>query len=442
MPELSGFVSLTNISDILISVSRYLLIILMAVYTVQCFTVFRYKSAKRQKVIFLRQNISMFIIHFLAFLILFTEQTNLQIVVFYAVQAVFLLLCLILWYTLYPRASRLLINNMMMLITIGMIMLTRLSFDSAEKPYLERIARAFGGVSTHACGKIANGIDDTPVTSMAAVVMGTDIPIAIAPAMHQSMYDNPIVTDNIDKLKSLGVEFIGPRFEDGRAKVASAEEIVANVKRILSDSPLAGKKVLVIGGRSEEPIDDMRLISNRSSGRFAVDLAEAAFERDAETELWMGACSVQLPGYIKTRRFETVEDLAEMVENIDHDIVIVPAALGDFRVKDVRDGKITSDSELRLQLEPAPKILQMITSRCKMVLGFKAESGLTEEQLIERARSRLNEYGLYAVVANDIDSAGKEEISVIMVREDFEDVITGSKKKIAGEILDQYFGGE
>ncbi len=290
--------------------------------------------------------------------------------------------------------------------------------------------------------KIANGIDDTAVTSMVTVALGSDIPIAIAPAMHRAMYDNPAVSTNIEKLRSWDVEFIGPRIVDGRAKVASTDEIVANVKRILSDNPLAGKKVLIIGGRSEEPIDSMRLISNRSTGMMAVNLAEAAFERDADTELWMGACSVQLPGYIKTRRFNSVEDLAEMVKDIDHDVVIVPAALSDFRVRDVRDGKITSSSELRLQLEPAPKILPMITARCKTVLGFKAESGLTEDQLIERARSRLSEYGLYAVVANDIDSAGKDEISVIMVREDFEDVITGSKKEIAGEILDQYFGGE
>ena len=290
--------------------------------------------------------------------------------------------------------------------------------------------------------KIANGIDDTVVTSMATVALGAGIPIAIAPAMHQAMYDNPAVVDNIERLDSWGVEFIGPRMDGERAKISPADEVVANVKRILSDSPLKGKKVLVIGGRSEEPIDSMRLISNRSTGKMAVCMAEAAFERGAKTELWMGACSVKLPEYIPTVRFDSVEDLAELTEEIDHDIVIVPAALSDFKMKDVRDGKISSDSDLTLELDPAPKILPMITSRCKTVLGFKAESGLTEEQLIERARSRLVQYGLYAVVANDIDSAGKDEISVIMVREDFEDVITGSKEEIAGEILDQYFGGE
>jgi len=290
--------------------------------------------------------------------------------------------------------------------------------------------------------KIANGIDDTPVTSMATVALGFGVPILIAPAMHQSMYDNPAVSENIKRLDSWGVEIIGPRIEDGRAKVAQKDEIVANVKRVLSDSPIKNKKVLIIGGRSEEPIDSMRLISNRSSGMMALSLAEAAFERGADTELWMGACSVQIPGYIPTTRFDSVEDLAELTEDIDHDIVIVPAALSDFRMKDVREGKISSDSDLTLELDPAPKILPMITSRCKTVIGFKAESGLTEQQLIERARSRLLEYGLYAVIANDIDSAGKDEISVIMVREDFEDIITGSKKEIAGEILDQYFGGE
>ena len=290
--------------------------------------------------------------------------------------------------------------------------------------------------------KIANGIDDTVVTSMATVALGAGIPIAIAPAMHQAMYDNPAVVDNIERLDSWGVEFIGPRMDGERAKISPADEVVANVKRILSDSPLKGKKVLVIGGRSEEPIDSMRLISNRSTGKMAVCMAEAAFERGAKTELWMGACSVKLPEYIPTVRFDSVEDLAELTEEIDHDIVIVPAALSDFKMKDVRDGKISSDSDLTLELDPAPKILPMITSRCKTVLGFKAESGLTEEQLIERARSRLVQYGLYAVVANDIDSAGQDEISVIMVREDFEDVITGSKEEIAGEILDQYFGGE
>ena len=136
LDRLKGIVSLNNVSGIIISASRYLLIILMLIYTIQCYTVFRYRNAADRRAVFVRQNISMFIMHLVAFLILFLEQMNLQIVVFYAAQAIFLLISLILWCSLYPRASRLLINNMMMLTTIGLIMLTRLSFEAAVKQFM------------------------------------------------------------------------------------------------------------------------------------------------------------------------------------------------------------------------------------------------------------------------------------------------------------------
>ena len=188
--------------------------------------------------------------------------------------------------------------------------------------------------------KIANGIDDTPVTSMATVAMGSGIPIAVAPAMHQAMFDNPAVAENIEKLKDWGLYIIGPRLDGTRAKVATSEEVVETVERLVNNDYLTGEKVLVIGGRSEEPIDSMRLITNRSSGLMAVTLAKAAFRKGAEVELWMGGCNVQIPSYIPTRRFSTVTELIDMVDDIDHDIVIVPAALADFSPADVEDGKI------------------------------------------------------------------------------------------------------
>ena len=126
---------LNDISGVLISASRYLLIILMVLYTLQCYSVFRYRSRTSRRYVFLRQNISMFMIHFISFLILFLEEKNLQIAVFYAAQAAFLAVFTFLWCRFYPRASRLLINNMMMLSAIGMIMITRLSFDSAVKQF-------------------------------------------------------------------------------------------------------------------------------------------------------------------------------------------------------------------------------------------------------------------------------------------------------------------
>ena len=284
--------------------------------------------------------------------------------------------------------------------------------------------------------KIANGIDDTPVTSMATVAIGAGIPIAIAPAMHDSMYSNPAVADNIERLRSWGISFIGPRRDGVRAKVASKEEVVAWTFKILSRNFFHGKRLLVIGGRSEEPIDSMRIITNRSTGTMAVELAKRAFERGAEVELWMGGCSVELPDYIPTRRFETVSDLIGMVRDIDHDAVLVPAALADFAPHDVSVGKIPSEEGFGLDLDPVPKVLPLIRTRCDVVIGFKAESGLSREELAGRARSRLELYNLVAVVANDIDVVGRKSSAAILVTKNDAMDISGTKAEVSDAILD------
>ena len=284
--------------------------------------------------------------------------------------------------------------------------------------------------------KIANGIDDTPVTSMATVAIGAGIPIAIAPAMHDSMYSNPAVADNIERLRSWGISFIGPRRDGVRAKVASKEEVVAWTFKILSRNFFHGKRLLVIGGRSEEPIDSMRIITNRSTGTMAVELAKRAFERGAEVELWMGGCSVELPDYIPTRRFETVSDLIGMVRDIDHDAVLVPAALADFAPHDVSVGKIPSEEGFGLDLDPVPKVLPLIRTRCDVIIGFKAESGLSREELAGRARSRLELYNLAAVVANDIDVVGRKSSAAILVTKNDAMDISGTKAEVSDAILD------
>ncbi len=284
--------------------------------------------------------------------------------------------------------------------------------------------------------KIANGIDDTPVTSFATVALGSGIPLAIAPAMHDAMFRNPAVKSNIERLQSWGVEFIGPRVENDRAKVASRDEVVASVFKMLSRNYLQGKRLLVIGGRSEEPIDSMRIITNRSSGTMAVELAKCAFERGADVELWMGGCSVPLPDYIPTKRFATVDDLIGMVPSIDHDAVIVPAALADFTPHEAREGKISSDSGFGLDLDPVPKVLPLIRRMCDVVIGFKAESGLSEDELIGRARSRLEKYDLVGVVANDIDVVGRTTSSSIIVTSEDAKRMEGTKTGISDAILD------
>ena len=284
--------------------------------------------------------------------------------------------------------------------------------------------------------KIANGIDDTPVTSMATVAIGAGIPIAIAPAMHDSMSRNPAVEDNMERLRKWGISFIGPHSDGVRSKVASKEEVVAWTFKILSRNFFHGKRLLVIGGRSEEPIDSMRIITNRSTGTMTVELAKRAFERGADVELWMGGCSVQLPDYIPTKRFETVADLISMVRTIDHDAVLVPAALADFSPHEVAPGKIPSDHGFGLELDPVPKVLPLIRTKCDVVIGFKAESGLTRAELSERARSRLEMYNLAAVVANDIDVVGRTSSSATLVTRTEAKDISGTKAEVSDAILD------
>ena len=284
--------------------------------------------------------------------------------------------------------------------------------------------------------KMANGIDDTAVTSMATVALGSGLPILVAPAMHSMMYENPAVSANIERLISWGVNMVGPHMDGGRAKVASREEVVAWAIRSLSRDDLNGKRILVVGGRSEEPIDSMRIITNRSTGLMSVILAARAFERGASVDMWMGACNVALPDYIPIRRFSTVSDLVKMVDTLDYDFVIVPAALADFAPADFMEGKIPSDRKYDMMLNPVPKVIPLIRKKCENVIGFKAESGLSHDKLIEKARQRMEQYDLMAVVANDVDAVGKTASAAILITPMMSKDLNDSKVVISDAILD------
>ncbi|MDR1955018.1 MAG: bifunctional phosphopantothenoylcysteine decarboxylase/phosphopantothenate--cysteine ligase CoaBC [Candidatus Methanoplasma sp.] len=283
--------------------------------------------------------------------------------------------------------------------------------------------------------KMAQGIDDTAVTSMATIALGGNIPVAVAPAMHELMFNNPAVSRNIECLAEWGVHIIGPHKDGVRAKAASKDEIVSWAVRLLSKNDLPGRRILVIGGRSEEPIDSMRMITNRSTGQMALALAKRAFERGADVELWMGGCSVTMPDFLKTKRFSTVSELVKMVDMIDHDLVIMPAALADFAPAEKKEGKIPSDKPFDIKLKPVPKVLPLVRKKCRNVIGFKAESGFSLAELEKRARERMEEYDLKAVVANDIDVAGRSTSSVILVTERPSKNITGTKIEVSDGIL-------
>ncbi len=264
--------------------------------------------------------------------------------------------------------------------------------------------------------KMASGIDDTPVTTFATTAMGSGRPIMVAPAMDASMYDHPIVRENIAKLDRHGVEFVKPMLEEEKAKLAEVDVIVARVIRKLGPQDMEGKRVLVVAGATEEPIDDVRVLSNVSTGETGVELARSAFFRGADVTLWMGRCSVPIPSYVETRRFETAGDLLSMVGDADADIIVVPAAVSDY-IPEKKEGKIPSTlKSVKLELTPGRNVIGEIRKGFEGTLvGFKLEAGVKQAELLEKSQARLKEHGMDFIVANDIHNVKKGRTEVILV---------------------------
>ncbi len=289
-------------------------------------------------------------------------------------------------------------------------------------------------------GKIAHGIDDTTVTAFATTAFGSGVPMIIVPAMHGSMYDHPIVIENIGKLTELGVEFINPVLEEGAAKIASTEEIILRVERALGRKTLAGKRILITGGATAEAIDPIRIITNRASGKTGVELALEAFRRGADVTLIhrnfmgiQGICEFKV---------DSAQDMTETaLEELrkGYDLLISAAAISDFTVKRSKE-KIKSGKEVTLTLKPAPKLIKEARKKYPdlKIIGFKAETGATEDELILRARSAMEESSLSMVVANDVASGGMgtEDNEVYLIDSGIKRV-SGAKREIAKEIMDK-----
>jgi len=288
--------------------------------------------------------------------------------------------------------------------------------------------------TANSISKMACGIDDTPVTSFFTTALGK-IPIVIVPAMHEGMYSNIIIKENIDKLKSHGVIFIDPKEEEGKAKIQDYEVIVASVIRVLNKG-LEGKKICIIGGSSMEYIDDVRIITNTSSGETSISLAKEAYYMGADLDLYFGITRVQKPSFLSFKSFSTVENLLTYKEDIiKNDIIIVPAALSDFTPKKVT-GKISSDKKFTLQLEPTKKVLKVLREKFNgKLIGFKAEIDIPKEELIRRARKRIKDYGLNAIVANDLKDVEEGKTKVYLVTLKNYKEIRGDKDEVARKIL-------
>jgi len=287
--------------------------------------------------------------------------------------------------------------------------------------------------------KIAHGIDDTPVTTFATTAVGSGIPILIVPAMHLSMYNHKVVQGNIEKCKKIGIKFVEPYITESKAKMADIGEIVARLIRETGKRDMVKKNVLVIGGATAEPIDDVRIISNRSSGKTAVWLADNAFVRGADVELWYGCSREPVPDYINTVKFESVKNLMELLTKDlnKFDLIIICAAVSDYIPKK-REGKIPSgEKKLVLEMSPAPKIIEKLREKApnSKIVGFKLEE--KQDGLTDVAYELLKKNKLDFVVANTISGLeGNKNKVWIVDKKGNSAKREGSKKIIADYILD------
>jgi phosphopantothenoylcysteine decarboxylase/phosphopantothenate--cysteine ligase len=266
--------------------------------------------------------------------------------------------------------------------------------------------------------KIAYGIDDTSVTTFATTAIGSKIPILIVPAMHLSMYDHKIIQENIKKLKEIGIRFVDPFVDRNKAKMASIEEIIANVFRNIGKKDFEKKKILIIGGPTVEAVDDVRYISNLSSGKTAVWLAKNAYYRGAEVTLWYGLGKEDIPEFIKTASFKSINDLVKLTRSkklSKYDVIIVCAALSDYIPKKQK-GKILSGKEkLTIELKPSPKIISILRKKApkSLIIGFKVEEKTTK--LKEKSTALLKKNDLDYVVGNTISGFSKDDNEFLII---------------------------
>jgi len=287
--------------------------------------------------------------------------------------------------------------------------------------------------------KIAHGIDDTAVTTFATTAIGSGVPFVIVPAMHLSMYKHKVVQNNIEKCKELGITFIEPNIFQNKAKMPSIDEIVANVVINVGKQDLKEKNILIIGGATAEPIDDIRILTNKSSGKTAVSLANNAFERGANVEVWYGYAKETVPSYITVKHFETIEDILRLLKSNKKtfDAIIVCAAIADYLPKKHK-GKISSGkNKLTIECSPAPKIIQKIREVApkSKIIAFKVEEN--KKDLKEEAVKLLSKNNLDVVVANTISAFGADENEILIIDKKRKSITKkGKKEQLTGYILD------
>jgi phosphopantothenoylcysteine decarboxylase/phosphopantothenate--cysteine ligase len=300
--------------------------------------------------------------------------------------------------------------------------------------------------SANIIARLANGIADDMLT---CTVLATKAPVIIAPAMNDNMWANQVTQDNVAKLKKRGFIFVGPAYgrlasgKMGLGRLTELDEIYGVTLQVLGKKgDLAGKNIVVTAGGTQEPVDPVRCLTNRSSGKMGYAIAEAARNRGAAVTLVSGPTSVTKPAGVKVVDVKTAEEMLKAVLDATKkaDALIMAAAVADFRPARASGSKIKRRElgDLTLKLEKTPDILEQARGNFIRV-GFAAES----DNVIANAVDKVKRKGLDLIVANNITEKGSgfgtdtNRVTIIDSKGKAEELPIMSKYEVADKLLDR-----
>jgi len=293
--------------------------------------------------------------------------------------------------------------------------------------------------------KLAAGIADD---MLCCTVLATKAPVLIAPAMETNMYNNPVTQNNLSKLKARDFVIIAAATgwlasgKEGPGRLADTNNIIGSIRQVLGGGgDLAGKHILVTAGGTQEPIDPVRYISNRSSGKMGYALAEAARDRGAEVTLVTAPTSLVEPVGVNLVKVNTAQEMQQAVENVttQADALVMAAAVADYRpTKAAKDKIKKGEAGLTLELEPTLDILSSVKGNF-IKIGFAAESS----NLMENAEQKLKQKGLDLIVVNDITASDSgfgtdtNRVTIIDRKGKVDSLPLMPKREVADKVLDR-----
>jgi phosphopantothenoylcysteine decarboxylase/phosphopantothenate--cysteine ligase len=284
--------------------------------------------------------------------------------------------------------------------------------------------------------------------ALLATALSSRAPLVLAPAMETQMYEHPATQQNLETLRRRGATIVEPTAgrlasgRIGRGRMAEPAEIVETLQRLLGRTlDLQGRRLVVTAGGTQEPIDPVRFIGNRSSGKMGFAVAEAARDRGAEVILIAGPTTLAPPAGIQVRSIITARDLEAAIHQsvVGADAIIMAAAVADYRVDQAADHKLKrTGDDLILRLVPNPDIIAGLTQAGLIKIGFAAET----DDLLANAQSKLVRKGLDLIVANDVMSPGSgfgtdtNQVTLISATS-VEPLLLLTKREVAERILDR-----